>query len=113
MVANASDLLRLILTYCLGEGGLSSTTAWASAVGLADVSNVALLYRLRQCGEWLSVLVGQALSAAAPEAGRGRLIRIVDATTLPQQERLRSGATRSGASIVCLTCPASASAASS
>ena len=84
MVANASDLLRLILTYCLGEGGLRSTTAWASAVGLADLSNVALLYRWRQCGDWLSVLIGRVLDAAAPEASRGRLIRIVDATTVPQ-----------------------------
>ena len=84
VIANASDLLRLILAYCLGEGGLRSTATWASAVGLADVSNVALLYRLRQCGDWLTLLIGQVLTAAAPEASRGRLIRIVDATTLPQ-----------------------------
>ena len=84
VVANASDLLRLILTYCLGAGGLRSAVAWASAVGLADLSNVALLYRLRQCGDWLSLLIGRVLDAAAPEASRGRLIRIVDATTLPQ-----------------------------
>jgi hypothetical protein len=30
------------------------------------------------------MLVGQVLSAAAPTAGRGRLIRIIDATTVPQ-----------------------------
>ena len=30
------------------------------------------------------MLIGQVLASAAPEAGRGRLIRIVDATTLPQ-----------------------------
>ena len=84
MVANASDLLRLILTHRLGEGGLRSTTAWASAVGLADLSDVALLYRPRQCGDWLSLPVGRALSAAAPEASRGRLIRIVGATTPPR-----------------------------
>lgn len=84
VIANASDLLRLILAYCLGEGGLRSTAAWASAVGLADMSNVALLYRLRQCGNWLTLLIGQVLTSAAPEASRGRLIRIVDATTVPQ-----------------------------
>lgn len=83
-IANAVDLLRLILAYCLGERGLRSTAAWATSVGLVDISNVALLYRLRQCGDWLAVLVGQALAAAAPQASRGRMIRIVDATAVPK-----------------------------
>ena len=86
-ISNAVDLLRLILAYCLGERGLRLTAAWATSVGLADVSNVALLYRLRQCGDWLALLVGQALAAAAPKASRGRLIRIVDATTVPKKGR--------------------------
>jgi hypothetical protein len=33
-IENAVDLLRIILAYCLGERGLRSTAAWASAVGL-------------------------------------------------------------------------------
>src|SRR6266436_2688206 len=84
-ITNAVDLLRLILAYCLGERGLRLTAAWAVSVGLADISNVALLYRLRQCGDWLALLVGQALAAAAPQASRGRMIRIIDATTVPKQ----------------------------
>ncbi|WGS26649.1 transposase [Bradyrhizobium sp. ISRA464] len=83
-ISNAVDLLRLILAYCLGERGLRLTTAWATSVGLVDISNVALLYRLRQCGDWLARLVGQALVSGAPKASRGRLIRIVDATTVPK-----------------------------
>lgn len=86
--ANAVDLLRMILAYSLGKGGLRSTAAWATAAGLVDVSNVALLYRLRQCGDWLAVLVGQALAAGAPKASRGRKIRIVDATAVPKAGRL-------------------------
>lgn len=86
-IRNAVDLLRLILAYCLGERGLRLTAAWATSVGLVDVSNVALLYRLRQCGDWLALLVGQALSAAAPKASQGRLIRIIDATTVPKKGR--------------------------
>jgi len=82
--ATAADLLRMILAYCLSERGLRSTAAWATSIGLVDVSNVALLYRLRQCGDWLAVLVGRALAAGAPKASRGRLIRIVDATTVPK-----------------------------
>ena len=80
----ALDLLRLVLAYCLGERGLRSAAAWASAIGLADISNVALLYRLRQCGDWLALLVGQLLAARAPKASHGRLIRIIDATAVPK-----------------------------
>jgi hypothetical protein len=87
-IGSAVDLLRLILAYCLGERGLRSTAAWAAAMGLADISNVALLQRLRRCGDWLALLVGEALIAAAPQASRGRLIRIIDATTVPKAGRL-------------------------
>lgn len=83
-ITNAVDLLRLILAYCLGTRGLRLTAAWATSVGLVDISNVALLYRLRQSGDWLAQLIGQALASGAPKASRGRLIRIVDATTVPK-----------------------------
>jgi hypothetical protein len=84
-ITNAVDLLRLMLAYCLGEWGLRSTAAWATSVGLVDISSVALLYRLRQCGDWLALLVGKVLAASAPKASRGRMIRIIDATTVPKQ----------------------------
>src|SRR3954454_12815289 len=67
-IRNAVDLLRLILAYCLGERGLRLTAAWATSVGLVDISNVALLYRLRHCGDWLAKLIGQALISGAPKA---------------------------------------------
>src|SRR5258705_2122840 len=81
-IRNAVDLLRLILAYCLGDRGLRATAAWAASVGLVDISNVAVLYRLRQCGDWLAMLIGQALAAGAPTASRDRMIRIIDATTV-------------------------------
>ena len=84
-ITNAVDLLRLILAYCLGERGLRLTAAWAVSMGLADISNVALLYRLRQCGDWLAMLVGDVLAGAAPKAADGRLIRIIDATAVPKK----------------------------
>lgn len=86
-IASAVDLLRLILAYCLGGRGLRSTAAWSSATGLADISNVALLKRLRGCGDWLAALVGESLAGAAPQASRGRLIRVIDATTIPKAGR--------------------------
>src|SRR6202051_536548 len=57
-ITNAVDLLRLILAYCLGERGLRLTAAWATSVGLVDISNVALLDRLRHCGASLARVVG-------------------------------------------------------
>ena len=81
-VPGAVVLLRLVLAYCLRQGGLRSTAAWASAIGLADISNVALLNRLRGCGDWLAALVGCLLAAAAPAASRGRLVRLIDATAV-------------------------------
>src|SRR5260370_920873 len=58
-ITNAVDLLRLILAYCLGERGLRLTAAWATSVGLVDISSLALLYRLRQCSDWLAILVAR------------------------------------------------------
>ena len=46
-VRSAVDLLRLTLAYCLGTSGLRLTAAWAEAIGLASLSNVALLKRLQ------------------------------------------------------------------
>ena len=84
VIASAVDLLRMILAYCLSHRGLRSTAAWAASIGFVDISNVGLLHRLRQCGDWLAMLVGQVLVAAAPPASRGRVIRIIDGTTVPK-----------------------------
>jgi hypothetical protein len=84
VIESAVDLLRMILAYCLGGSGLRCTAAWANAVGLADISNVALLYRLRQCGDWLALLIGKSLAFDAPPAAQGRLIRLIDATAVPK-----------------------------
>src|SRR5215203_6197430 len=70
-IKSATDLLRLTLAYCLGEGGLRSTAAWAASVGVADISNVALLQRLRRCGDWFAALVGRMVAARPPAAGTG------------------------------------------
>ena len=86
-IEDAAVLLRLILAYCLGGKGLRLTAAWAASLGVADISNVALLYRLRQCGDWFSVLASAALSAACPKAAQGRTVRIVDATAVPKAGR--------------------------
>src|SRR5882672_4395251 len=68
------DLLRLVLAYCLGLMGLRLTAAWAEGIGLASLSNVALLGRLRNAVPWLERIVARLLAgpraiAMAPAAG--------------------------------------------
>lgn len=85
------DLLRLILAYCLGESGLRLTAAWAEAIGLASLSNVALLGRLRNAVPWLESILARLLARAATDTrsaiAGGRLIRLVDATTVRKAGR--------------------------
>src|SRR5579871_4344845 len=91
----ALDQLRLVLAYCWGAGGLRLTAAWAEAVGLASLSNVALLKRLRNSVTWLERLVCRLLGAASREAcmaaAKGRPVRLVDATTVAKAGRDREG----------------------
>ena len=83
-IASAVDLLRMLFAYCLGERGLRSAVAWATAHEIADISNPALLYRLQNSADWLESLVSTALARGAPRRAEGRLIRIIDGTTVPK-----------------------------
>ena len=64
-VKSGVDLLRLMLAYCLGVMGLRLTAAWAEAIGLASLSNVALLGRLRNAVPWLQSILARLLAQAA------------------------------------------------
>lgn len=83
-VADAGVLLRLALVY--GGTGLSlrGTAAWAAAAGVADVSDVALLYRLQGAERWLGWLVRELLSRELGALGAvvpgGWRVRLVDGT---------------------------------
>src|SRR5260370_39854115 len=77
VISNAVDLLRLILAYCLGQGGLRSTAAWPSAIGLVDIANVALLQRLSPCRDRLGALGCAGLLRGARPDRRRRLGRRV------------------------------------
>ena len=87
----AVDQLRLILAYCWGTRGLRLTAAWAEAIGLASLSNVALLKRLRHSADWLEQVVSRLTGASAREAGvaaaKGRPVRLVDATAVAKAGR--------------------------
>ncbi len=87
----AVDCLRLVLAYCLGTLGLRLSAARAEALGLASISDVALLKRVRKALPWLERLVARLLAAAAARgdcniaAAHGRLVRLVDGTTVAKK----------------------------
>jgi hypothetical protein len=87
----AVDQLRLVLAYCWGTRGLRLTAAWAEAIGLASLSNVALLKRLRNSADWLERLVcrliGEGSRKAGVAAAKGRPVRLVDATSVAKAGR--------------------------
>lgn len=83
-IASAQALLRLILVYSLCGLSLRATAAWAQAQGVASVSDVALLKRLRKAGPWMGQLLGAKLAERVEGLESQPLVhrlRIVDATT--------------------------------
>jgi DDE family transposase len=83
----AATLLRLTLVWAVGGLSLRATAAWAQVQDLAQLSDVALLKRLRQTGPWLGELLGAVLGLrlkTQPLEGNGYRLRLVDATTVSQ-----------------------------
>jgi hypothetical protein len=79
-----ASLLRLLLFHAVNDGGLRETVAQARAGGIAEMSQVALLKRLRTSGKWLA-WIGAGLCGALREGPRlphGLRPRAVDSTTV-------------------------------
>jgi hypothetical protein len=85
----ALDHLRLVLAYCWGTNGLRLTAAWAEAMGLASLTNVALLKRVRNSADWLEHMVARLVGVglANPASPKGRLVRLVDTTSVAKAGR--------------------------
>jgi hypothetical protein len=82
-VSSAEELLRLVLAYSLCGMPLRHVVAWAEVAGIASLSNVALLKRLRKCDVWMGQILGLKLAerAAPPDLiTAARRVRLVDAT---------------------------------
>jgi hypothetical protein len=78
-VPDGVTLLRLGPGY--GAGGLSlrEAAAWAGVQGIATLSDVALLKRLRGAADWFATLAGEALARRSGLSGKGvRPLRLVD-----------------------------------
>lgn len=83
-VADAATLLRLALAYGPGAMSLRSAAAWAGLNDVANLSDVALLKRLRGAADWLGVIAGALLEKAVPEGcmQKGRCLRIADGSSV-------------------------------
>jgi hypothetical protein len=82
-VRSAEALLRLALVYANTPLSLRGTAAWAIAAGVADLSDVALLYRLQQAETWLGTILAALLGEVVRSpTGLTRPVQIVDATNL-------------------------------
>jgi hypothetical protein len=83
-IRSAETLLRLILAYSLCGLSLRATAAWAETQGLASVSDVALLKRLRKSAPWMGQILAAKLAERVEELEAqplGYRLRLVDATT--------------------------------
>ena len=85
--ASVGSLLRVLLIHLADGCSLRETAVRASAGGLAAVSDVALLKRLRGCGAWFEwmareMAAGTALPLAHDALLPGRRVRLVDGSSV-------------------------------
>ena len=84
---SVGTLLRVLLIHLADGCSLRETAVRASAGGLANVSDVALLKRLRGCGAWFQWMAQEmaadmALSPATDVLLPGRRVRLVDGSSV-------------------------------
>lgn len=84
-IDSADTLLRVLLMHLSQGWSLRQTAVRAAEGGLVRVSDVALLKRLRHCGEWFGWMVQQLVGQVAPtvpELLPGRRVRLVDGSVV-------------------------------
>lgn len=82
-ISNAKDYLRLCMAYSICDMSLRQTAAWASAIGLAELSDVAVLNRLRAAPAWLGSVVAAWLYQRGLSRGESsHKVHVLDATTV-------------------------------
>ena len=84
-VKSGGDLLRLVLGYSVLDWPLRLVGAWATTLGLAEMSDVAVGKRLRHARPWMSQLVGQVVGQVRLSGALRRVrLRLIDATVISQ-----------------------------
>jgi hypothetical protein len=90
-VQSGSDLLRLALAYGPGGQSLRQTAAWAEFQQIASMSDVALLYRLRDSADWLAQVASALLARreATAATSLGLRLRVIDGSVISPPGRGR------------------------
>jgi Transposase DDE domain len=87
-IKDASHLLRVMLIHLADGCGLRETATRARLAGLAEISDVAILKRLKGCGAWFEWMIHgiqrQLKETAAPPMIAGHQLRIVDGTMVSE-----------------------------
>jgi hypothetical protein len=89
-IADAATLLRVMLIHLAQGCGLRETAVRAREGGLASVSDVAVLKRLKGCGEWFKWMADGLRQKWLPEfpaaaaTWQGRRVRLVDGTMVSE-----------------------------
>lgn len=89
-IKSGSEMLRIILAYSLLDLSLRSVSAWMAGIGLNQMSDVAILKRLKAAPGFLGALLQQMLGwRLKPERGKhlGKLplnVRLIDATVISE-----------------------------
>jgi len=81
-VQSPADLLQMLMIWAVAERSLRETVALASEAGLAELSDVALLKRLKRAGPWIGGLLGEMLTQRRGALPEGARIRVIDATAI-------------------------------
>jgi hypothetical protein len=88
-IREPETLLRILMIHLLDGCSLRETATRAAQGGLAQVSDVALLKRLRACAEWFRWIGGELMrqyvgTRSVPEFLPGRRLRLVDGSTVSE-----------------------------
>lgn len=83
-ITDPGPLLRLLLFHAVNDAGLRETVTQARASGLAEMSHVALLKRVRNSGAWLAWVGAQLCRnlREEPRLPQGLRPRAIDSTTI-------------------------------
>ena len=82
-IGDGASLLRLALARGPGGFSLRQAAGWVSLLGIAELSNPGVHYRLKQAVALLAALVGRLLAAKVPGGDLrwpGRTLRLADGT---------------------------------
>lgn len=81
-VQSPADLLQMLMIWAVAERSLRETVALASEAGLAELSDVALIKRLKRAGLWIGGLLAEMLTQRRELLPESPRIRLIDATAI-------------------------------